>query len=217
MNRRDALWRLLQLAAVALVPAGRGSRALAGAPRNASAPDGAPASPPLPIDGSPRGKLAIIGGGMGGLGTAWLCDPSWDVELFEARPKLGGHCDTEIVDVGGQPLHVDLGAQFFHPDTHPLYLCLLEELGLFDRHGADTRASVEARATLSFFSVPDGRVDFVSSQPLHHLIRALDFAIYTQAARKAVLKHVPFETTVDEWVGGLHLPASFRTDRKSTR
>src|ERR1700683_936606 len=77
----------------------------------------------------PDQRLAIIGGGMGGGATAWLCDHEWSVSLFEAREKLGGNCDSETITSDGRDLVVALGAQFFHPATHPTYIALLELLG----------------------------------------------------------------------------------------
>jgi predicted NAD/FAD-binding protein len=43
------------------------------------------------------------------------------VTVFESRSKIGGHCDSQELDYHGTPITVDLGAQFFHPDTHPIY------------------------------------------------------------------------------------------------
>src|SRR5262249_3447009 len=113
LTRRQALRRLAGLAATAMLPAG-----LAGAMERARSGSG------------PRPRLAVIGGGMGGIATAWFCDPVFEVALFEAGSKLGGHCDSRSISVAGRPLVTDLGAQFFHPGTHPLYVELLDELGI---------------------------------------------------------------------------------------
>lgn len=205
VDRRTALERFVHLAGLILISAAlpaRAFRARADEPTAATQPE---------FEKAGLRRLAVVGGGMGGLATAWLCDPSWSVDLFEALPKLGGHCDSVVVEDGaGRPIHADIGAQFFHPDTHPLYVCLLEELGLFRDGDHAHDVSLEAQASLSFFSVPNGRVDFVSTQPLKHLIRAIDFAIYTRVARKAVLKHVSFETTVDDWAHGIAVTRDFR-------
>lgn len=162
------------------------------------------------MHGNPLRRLAIVGGGMGGLGTAWLCDDHFRIDLFEARDKLGGHADSEPIDLGGQLRIVDLGAQFFHPATHPLYVCLLEELGLF---GAGERAAFASRPAsigLSFFTLPGGRVDFATARPLRHLGRALEFVRYARAARALVDSTMPFELTVDEWTERLPCGADFR-------
>ncbi len=41
---------------------------------------------PIPI----RRKIAIVGGGISGLATAYLLAEKHDVTLFEAEPTLGG-------------------------------------------------------------------------------------------------------------------------------
>ena len=68
---------------------------------------------------SGRDRVAIIGGGAGGVAAAYFLAGSLDVDLFEARARIGGHCDSRVIRHGGQRLTVDLGAQFFHPETHP--------------------------------------------------------------------------------------------------
>lgn len=55
--------------------------------------------------------VAIIGGGMAGVATAWLLDGAERVDLFEARGAIGGN--VRGVDVDG--VIIDLGAQYFHP------------------------------------------------------------------------------------------------------
>jgi predicted NAD/FAD-binding protein len=67
---------------------------------------------------------------MGGVATAWLSDHEWSVSLFEAKEKLGGNCDSETITSDGSDFVVDLGAQFFHPETHPTYIALLELLSV---------------------------------------------------------------------------------------
>ena len=75
-----------------------------------------------------RDRVAIIGAGAGGVTAAYFLAGTHAVDLFEARSKVGGHCDSHVIDYHGEPVTVDLGAQFFHPDTHPIYVTLLEQL-----------------------------------------------------------------------------------------
>ena len=69
--------------------------------------------------------------------------------------KIGGHCDSHVIDYRGQRLTVDLGAQFFHPDTHPIYVTLLEQLGLYDPAHPDARR--HAGGARQPVHLPDGR------------------------------------------------------------
>ena len=71
-------------------------------------------------------KIAIIGSGISGLGTAFLLDPHHDVTLFEAQSRLGGH--TRTVEVEG--VAVDTGFIVLNRRTYPLFAPLLDHLGV---------------------------------------------------------------------------------------
>jgi predicted NAD/FAD-binding protein len=179
MTRRDALKGAVGLAALGALPAA--------------------------ASGRPRERVAIIGAGAGGVAAAYFLAGSFHVDIFEARSRIGGHCDSRVVEHRGRRLTVDLGAQFFHPDTHPIYVTLLEELGLGD-------ATMKAPASLCIFRTAGGAPIFSSSHPLTTPLRAGDFAAFTQLARQAVLSDMPWEITVDAWIRGLPLRQSFKTD-----
>ena len=99
---------------------------------------------PASAAGNGRERMAIIGAGAGGVAAAYFLAGSFDVDLFEARSRIGGHCDSRVIEHRGRRITVDLGAQFFHPDTHPIYVTLLEELGLYDPEHPDVDATVQA-------------------------------------------------------------------------
>src|SRR6185436_7256867 len=187
MTRRDALKGAVGLAAtLGALPAAAGAR-------------------------SGRDRVAIIGAGAGGVAAAYFLAGSFDVDVFEARSRIGGHCDSRVIEHRGRRITVDLGAQFFHPDTHPIYVTLLEELGLYDPQRPGTDATVEAPASLCIFRTAGGAPLFSSSHPLETPERAADFAAFTQLARQAVLSDLSWETTVDAWIRSLPLHHAFKT------
>ena len=159
-----------------------------------------------------RDRVAIIGAGAGGVAAAYFLAGSFDVDLFEARSRIGGHCDSRVIKHRGRRITVDLGAQFFHPDTHPIYVTLLEELGLYDPEHPDADATLEAPASLCIFRTAGGAPIFSSSHPLSTPQRATDFALFTQLARQAVLSDMSWEISVDAWIRSLPLRQSFKTD-----
>jgi uncharacterized protein len=161
---------------------------------------------------SGRDRVAIIGAGAGGVAAAYLLGGVHDIDLFEARSKIGGHCDSHLIDYRGQRLTVDVGAQFFHPDTHPLYVTLLEQLGLYDPAHPDGGDTLEAPASLCIFPTTGGPPVFSSSNALATPGRALNFLKYIQLARQAVLSDLPWTTTVDAWIRGLAVSQSFKND-----
>ena len=135
MTRRDVVKGAVGLATLGALPA---SAAGSGGPR------------------SGRARVAIIGAGAGGVAAAYFLAGSFDVDLFEARSRIGGHCDSRVIGHRGRRITVDLGAQFFHPETHPIYVTLLEELGLYDPEHPDGDATVKAPASLCIFRTAGG-------------------------------------------------------------
>ncbi|HET6284523.1 MAG TPA: FAD-dependent oxidoreductase [Polyangia bacterium] len=157
-------------------------------------------------------RVAIVGAGAGGVAAAYFLAGSCQVDLFEARSKIGGHCDSEVINYQGQNITVDLGAQFFHPDTHPIYVTLLEELGLYSPDHPDTDETLEAPGSLCVFPSAGGAPTFSSSHPFSTPLRSIDFAIYSQFARQAVLTNMSWQTSVDAWIRGLPVSRSFKND-----
>lgn len=159
-----------------------------------------------------RKRIAVIGAGAGGIATAYFLQGSHDVEVFEARNKIGGHSESVVIDYQGQPVTVDLGAQFFHPATHPIYVTLLEEIGLYDPDHPDADQTFEAPGSLCIFPTQGGAPTFASTRAGAMPLRAITFALYSQYAREAVTGNLSWEITLDSWVKKLPLPGSFKSD-----
>lgn len=76
--------------------------------------------------GAPR-KIAVIGGGIAGMGAANLLADTHNVTLFEAEARLGGHARTVVAGKhGDQP--VDTGFIVFNKVTYPNLTSLFERL-----------------------------------------------------------------------------------------
>lgn len=68
-------------------------------------------------EGPPR-RIAVVGGGISGIGAAFALSPAHRVMLFEAAPRLGGHARTVVAGRrGDRP--VDTGFIVFNPRTYP--------------------------------------------------------------------------------------------------
>ena len=201
ITRRDALSGAASLSALGLIGCGSEGEGIDSAE--------------LAANGQ-KPKVAVLGGGAGGLATAYFLDGVCDVTIFESRGKVGGHCDSQTVQYGGQPVTVDLGAQFFSPATHPIYATLLEELGLFNPDSPNTDETLEAPGSVTIFPMTGGYPfgsgwpRFCSTQPLLTPFRAIDFAIYSQVARQAILGNMSWETRLDDWINGLPVSRDFK-------
>ena len=71
-------------------------------------------------------SLAVIGGGIAGLGAAWLLDEHYELTLYEADAELGGNAQTVDVATSRGPVPVDLGVIFTNTWTYPNFAALLE-------------------------------------------------------------------------------------------
>lgn len=83
----------------------------------------------MPFDitkGAPQ-RIAIVGGGISGLSSAWLLARHHHVTLFEAEPRLGGHARTVVAGRNGdQP--VDTGFIVFNHVNYPHLTGLFRDL-----------------------------------------------------------------------------------------
>jgi uncharacterized protein len=78
----------------------------------------------------PRRRVAVVGGGISGMGAAWALQPDAAVTLFEADERLGGHANTVDVELNGVRHGVDTGFLVCNLRTYPLLLRLFGELGV---------------------------------------------------------------------------------------
>ena len=76
-------------------------------------------------------RIAIVGAGIAGLGSAWLLQKQGHaVTLFEANDYLGGHTHTVDVTLDGVTAPVDTGFLVFNDRTYPHLVALFDELGV---------------------------------------------------------------------------------------
>ena len=76
-------------------------------------------------------RIAIVGAGIAGLGTAWLLNRAGHpTTLYEANGYLGGHTHTVDVRLEGITHPVDTGFLVYNDRTYPLLAKLFAELGV---------------------------------------------------------------------------------------
>lgn len=75
-------------------------------------------------------RLAVIGSGISGLAAAWLLREHYQVSVYEAEARLGGHTHTVDVSVDGLRFPVDTGFLVFNRRTYPNLCALFEYLGI---------------------------------------------------------------------------------------
>ncbi len=75
-------------------------------------------------------RIAVVGGGVAGIGAAWLLSGRHDVTLIEAEPRLGGHSNTIECPLPEGPVPVDTGFIVYNTPNYPQLTALFEALEL---------------------------------------------------------------------------------------
>ncbi|MCC8391096.1 FAD-dependent oxidoreductase [Paraburkholderia sp. MMS20-SJTR3] len=101
----------------------------------------------------PGQRIAVVGGGIAGLASAWLLSRRHRVTLFEAAGYLGGHTNTVDVELDGLRHPVDTGFLVFNDRSYPNLVALFGELGV-RAHRTDMSFSV---------SLDDGRLEWAGT------------------------------------------------------
>lgn len=128
---------------------------------------------PFELSGDCPKKIAVIGGGVSGMGAGLMLSKSHKVTLFEAEKQLGGHAKTVMAGRrGDQP--VDMGFIVFNYANYPRLAALFDDLSV-----------PVAKSDMSFgVSIDNGRVEYGLAS-----IDAL-FACRRHAAHPAFLRMV---------------------------
>ena len=108
---------------------------------------------PLPQSAGLMSRIAIIGGGISGLASAWLLARRHEVVLFEANGYAGGHSNTVDATVDGITHPVDTGFLVYNDRTYPNLIRLFAALGV---ETADSDMSFSVR-------IGDGELEWSGS------------------------------------------------------
>lgn len=87
------------------------------------------------MESGKKQKIAVIGGGVAGIVSAYLLQQQHQVTLFEQNDYLGGHTNTiEITDGPDAGLAIDTGFIVLNEATYPLFQKFLARLGVETRN-----------------------------------------------------------------------------------
>lgn len=161
-----------------------------------------------PLANEPQ-RIAVIGGGISGLASAWLLGRRHRVTLYEAENRLGGHARTVMAGRNGD-VPVDTGFIVFNYANYPHLTALFEELDV----------PVQPSDMSFGVSMGNGRLEyaFMPSKPLagqyHNLLSprfyrmVMDILRFNGAAEK--LASAQPALTIGELVDDLQLGREFR-------
>lgn len=98
-------------------------------------------------------RVAIIGSGIAGMSCAWLLNQAYEITLYEADDRLGGHSHTVLMPTAEGAIPVDTGFIVYNEPNYP------NLTALFDYLNVPTKAS-----TMSFgVSLDNGRFEYSGS------------------------------------------------------
>jgi len=91
-------------------------------------------------------KIAVIGAGIAGMTAAHVLSRRYEVTMFEAASRPGGHTRTIRVDEDGRDIGVDTGFIVFNERNYPNLCRLFDALDVAS-HASDMSFSVHCEAT----------------------------------------------------------------------
>ena len=89
-------------------------------------------------------KIAVIGSGISGLGSAFLLGKDHQITVYEKAPRVGGHARTVTVDYDGEQIAVDTGFIVFNQPNYPNLTGLFSHLGV-PSHASDMAFAASIR------------------------------------------------------------------------
>lgn len=75
-------------------------------------------------------RIAVVGGGVAGLGAAWTLSQRHEVTLYDSCSELGGHAHTAVIDLDGTKVAVDTGFIVYNAPNYPNLVALFDALGV---------------------------------------------------------------------------------------
>ena len=91
--------------------------------------------------------IAVVGGGISGMMTAYLLSRRYTVWLFEQDRRLGGHTNTIRIDTPEGPVALDTGFLVHNTRTYPNLVRVFSELGIETRPSDIDRKSTRLNSS----------------------------------------------------------------------
>ncbi len=109
-----------------------------------------------------REKIAIIGSGIAGLGSAYFLYKKYDITIFEKNDYAGGHSNITTVTEGKRSIPIDTAVMIFNEAKYP-YFCRLLRILDVPTKWANSTLGIQHLPTGLVYGVPT--LKLLLSQP----------------------------------------------------
>ncbi|MEZ4503996.1 MAG: FAD-dependent oxidoreductase [Dehalococcoidia bacterium] len=158
-------------------------------------------------------NVAVIGGGVSGLVTAYLLQREHRVELFERERRAGGHANTVVIEgPSGEALPLDVGFIVYNERTYPAFTRLLAELEVETQPSEMSFSLRDERTGLEFSS--RGARGYLAQRRNalnpRHIQLLLELLRFHRDARRAIARDTMHDVSFGEYLDRKHFSRHFQ-------
>lgn len=146
-------------------------------------------------------RVAVVGGGVSGMVSAWLLSQHHTVHVFEKQARLGGHTNTvTVARKDGSSLGIDTGFITYNEPTYPHFTRLLHDLEV-PTQVSDMSWSLSCRSCeVSYAGNAQGAVPNLAALRPSHLKMLTEILRFNRLAQQQLTQGIDPQLTLDTFL-----------------